>query len=130
MLDEVNLCMFFACELCSVFMLKWPLPILGKVAELPTLSEQLAWCVVTQKPKDDMISKLQQRAEETIAGLKKKVGKGATGTGYIGSKVSPNFIEVSTLRRKNFMCIGVHTVSSKKPASENISLPCLQFLII
>ncbi len=66
----------------------------GKVAEFPTLAEQLAWCVVTQKPKDGTISKLQERATETIAGWKKKVGKGPTGSGYLASKVPPNFIEV------------------------------------
>ena len=66
----------------------------GKAAEFSTLAEQLAWCVVTEKPKDGTISKLQERATETIAGLKKKIGKGPTGTGYFGSKVPPNFIEV------------------------------------
>jgi hypothetical protein len=58
------------------------------------LAEQLAWCVVTQKPKDGTISKLQERATETIAGWKKKMGKGPTGTGYMASKIPANFIEV------------------------------------
>lgn len=67
----------------------------GKVAEFPTLAEQLAWCVVTQKPKDGTISKLQQRATDTVAGWKKKAGKGPTGTGFLASKIPPNYIEVS-----------------------------------
>lgn len=49
---------------------------------------------MTQKVKDGTISKLQERASETIAGLKKKMGKGPTGSGYLASKVPPNFIEV------------------------------------
>ena len=57
----------------------------GKAAEFPTLAEQMAWCVVTEKPKDGIISKLQERAKETIAGIKKKMPLG---------KGPPNLIEV------------------------------------
>ncbi|XP_028398947.1 uncharacterized protein LOC114522461 isoform X2 [Dendronephthya gigantea] len=66
----------------------------GKAAEFATLAEQLVWCVVAQKPKDGKIANLQERAAATIAGWKQKAGKGPTGTGYLGSKVPPNFVEV------------------------------------
>lgn len=66
----------------------------GKASELSTLGEQLAWCVVTQKAEDGVISRLQQSAANAAAAVKQKAGKGPTGTGYLASKVPPNFIEI------------------------------------
>lgn len=56
------------------------------------MEEKLAWFVVTRKPGDGIISRLQQCAEKAAALLKKK---GPTGTGYLASKVPPNFIQVA-----------------------------------
>ncbi|XP_046864470.1 uncharacterized protein LOC124458519 isoform X3 [Xenia sp. Carnegie-2017] len=59
----------------------------SKVSQFSTLGEKLAWCVVTQKPKNGTISKLQKRATEFCETIWKK-------SGYFGSKVPPNFIKV------------------------------------